>query len=308
MRLIFLGSDRFSVICLRALISHVNDLKSLTVVTNNYTPVFRCAVENNIVPMEWPYRLPPKRFDLGIVVSFGYMIPSACIEQCTHGMVNVHPSLLPRWRGAAPLVHTLLNRDSRTGVSLITVAKERFDTGSIIDKQELSGNPQNMEYAELHETTANLGAKMLLRFLDDVEGNLRAATPQGEEGATRAPKVTPSMAVIDWRRTVLEVDALRRAITPFEPLRTYFRGDLIKVFLVPLRESPPDIDPKYIREPLRPGCVVYCRKTRLIAVRCADGWIWVQAVVFQGRRRITANGFAAGYLSKSPCKFFSNEV
>lgn len=157
MRLLYFGSDRFSVISLKALISYAKESVSLTVVTKPQCPVYSCAAKHNLALIEWPYKVPPNRFDLGIVVSFRYMMPTPCIENCTHGMINIHPSLLPRWRGPAPLVHTLLNHDDRTGVSLITVAKERFDSGLIIDKQELAENPQNMEYSELHELTASVG-------------------------------------------------------------------------------------------------------------------------------------------------------
>lgn len=157
MRLLFFGSDKFSVVSLRALISHVKEPSKLTVVTKPECPVFRCASEHTLTPIIWPYKVPSNQFDLGIVVSFGHLMPTPCIENCTQGMVNVHPSLLPRWRGPAPLVHTLLNHDRRTGVSLITVAKERFDTGLIIEQRELTENPQNMEYSELHHISANVG-------------------------------------------------------------------------------------------------------------------------------------------------------
>lgn len=154
LRLLFYGSDNFSVKSLRALRSLQ---LPLTVVTKSHCPVHDFATNAGLTVHHWPFTVPKETFDLGIVVSFGHLIPSASIDACRHGMVNVHPSLLPRWRGAAPLVHTILANDERTGVSLITVARNKFDTGSIVKQRLLEESPRKLEYKELEHLTGELG-------------------------------------------------------------------------------------------------------------------------------------------------------
>ncbi|KAL3209125.1 hypothetical protein MRX96_038343 [Rhipicephalus microplus] len=102
------------------------------------------ALKKDLPVSEWPYAVPNNTFDVGVVVSFGHLIPASSIHACKYGMINVHPSLLPRWRGAAPLVHTLLAGDTKSGISVITVAPNRFDTGKIVMQRTVAvpqGNP-----------------------------------------------------------------------------------------------------------------------------------------------------------------------
>lgn len=156
LRLLFYGSDHFSLASLRALLS----LKlPLAVVTKRRCPVQQVAKDAGLTIHYWPFTVPKGQFDLGVVVSFGQLIPAACIRACTHGMVNVHPSLLPRWRGAAPLVHTILANDERAGVSLITVAQNRFDTGFIINQTLLKESPRDLEYVDLERISARAGKR-----------------------------------------------------------------------------------------------------------------------------------------------------
>lgn len=154
LNLLFFGSDRFSVVSLKALVSLKHPL---TIVTKKDCLVNDFAKDVGLTVHYWPFIVPRDEFDVGVVVSFGYLIPSASIEACKHGMVNVHPSLLPRWRGAAPLAHTILANDERTGVSLITVAKNRFDTGLIVKQSLLNESPRTLEYSQLEGQTAALG-------------------------------------------------------------------------------------------------------------------------------------------------------
>ncbi|KAG0423876.1 hypothetical protein HPB47_000367 [Ixodes persulcatus] len=138
------------------------------------SPVRDYAAQESLPFNEWPCSIPRDTFDLGVVVSFGHMIPAADIEACKYGMINVHPSLLPRWRGAAPLVHTLLAGDTTSGVSVITVAPKRFDTGKIVAQQEVSVPPR-VHLAAYTDMMADIGASMMrqtagLRKREDLAG------------------------------------------------------------------------------------------------------------------------------------------
>lgn len=167
-KVLFYGSDSFSLKSLRAL--NENRLRktsvpqvvtSLSVVCPKFrTPVRGYAEQENLPVSEWPCSVPDDTYDLGVVVSFGHMIPAPDIQACKHGMINVHPSLLPRWRGAAPLVHTLLAGDTVSGVSIITVAPRRFDTGKILAQREVAVPPQ-IRLAAYTDMMAVLGADMV---------------------------------------------------------------------------------------------------------------------------------------------------
>ncbi|XP_022693066.1 methionyl-tRNA formyltransferase, mitochondrial-like isoform X2 [Varroa jacobsoni] len=322
LRLLFYGSDHFSLASLRALLS----LKlPLAVVTKRRCPVQQVAKDAGLTIHYWPFTVPKGQFDLGVVVSFGQLIPAACIRACTHGMVNVHPSLLPRWRGAAPLVHTILANDERAGVSLITVAQNRFDTGFIINQTLLKESPRDLEYVDLERISARAGASLLVEFMSDVEGLLANARPQSEDGVTKAPKVNPSMGVLDFRETITQVDCRRRAVADFEPLTCWYGRWKLRLFLLPLSQRPPDpsindilreansaAENAYTSDTLingivPPGYAFYHKKRRLLTVRCIDGWVWAEHVTVKGRRKMTAQEFYAGFLNKSDCKTFTRE-
>ncbi|XP_022670501.1 methionyl-tRNA formyltransferase, mitochondrial-like isoform X1 [Varroa destructor] len=364
LRLLFYGSDHFSLASLRALLS----LKlPLAVVTKRRCPVQQVAKDAGLTIHYWPFTVPKGQFDLGVVVSFGQLIPAACIRACTHGMVNVHPSLLPRWRGAAPLVHTILANDERAGVSLITVAQNRFDTGFIINQTLLKESPRDLEYVDLERISARagittrcrvvahlgcralckhsaiwrsyqvnvsqhsqislyqVGASLLVEFMSDVEGLLANARPQSEDGVTKAPKVNPSMGVLDFRQTITQVDCRRRAVADFEPLTCWYGRWKLRLFLLPLSQRPPDpsindilreansaAENAYTSDTLingivPPGYAFYHKKRRLLTVRCIDGWVWAEHVTVKGRRKMTAQEFYAGFLNKSDCKTFTRE-
>lgn len=220
---LFYGSDNFSLKTLTLLnenrlkrTSHPQVVVSLSVVCPKFkSPVRDYAAQEGLPFNEWPYSIPRDTYDLGVVVSFGHMIPAVDIEACKYGMVNVHPSLLPRWRGAAPLIHTLLAGDTTSGVSVITVAPKRFDTGKILAQQEVSV-PRRAQLAAYTDMMAGIGANMLLTCLQDLPSLLSQAREQPSEGMTKAAKVTQSMGAICWTSQTSEhIDRLHRALGNF---------------------------------------------------------------------------------------------
>eukprot|EP00750_Incisomonas_marina_P005706 INCI14092.2.p1 GENE.INCI14092.2~~INCI14092.2.p1 ORF type:complete len:402 (+),score=52.45 INCI14092.2:83-1288(+) len=155
-------------------------------------------------------------FDVGVVVSFGYMIPEDVLRRLPFGAINLHPSLLPRYRGAAPVQRCLLNGDDVTGVSIIRVTANKFDSGDIIEQKKFSldtkdaetsrdGRPlATMVASELLETLAESGAEDVLEVLLNLEDALSQAKPQGSRkelprSVRTARKVVPSMGLIDWQ-------------------------------------------------------------------------------------------------------------
>ena len=142
---------------------------------------------------------PTHSHDVGVVVSFGYLLPPAVLSALAQGAINAHPSLLPRHRGASPIPHTLLAGDAVTGVSIIDVAARGFDVGALLD---VSRTPVGADEgaAALTARLAALAAERLMAVLADLPASRAAARAQGEAGATAAPKLLPSEGAIRWDR------------------------------------------------------------------------------------------------------------
>jgi methionyl-tRNA formyltransferase len=152
------------------------------------------------------------KLDVGVVIAYGLMLPAPILAAPRLGCVNVHGSLLPRWRGAAPIPRAIMAGDRETGVMTMQM-DEGLDTGPIyaaaatpIDADDTAGS--------LHDRLAQLGARLLVDTLAALEAGTARAAPQPEEGAVYASKITPEETRIDWSRPAREVDCMIRGLSP----------------------------------------------------------------------------------------------
>lgn len=165
-RILFFGSDDFALESLKRLHLSRNDNKAgvvdaLEVVTlSRDAPVRKYAEQHRLPLHHWPDVDMSTHFDVGVVVSFGSLIKENIINKMPYGILNVHPSLLPRWRGSAPIFHTILNGDSVTGVTIMQIRPKRFDVGPIL-QQEVYEIPKNCTAEELGATLADMGSRMV---------------------------------------------------------------------------------------------------------------------------------------------------
>ncbi len=156
--------------------------------------------------------------DLGIVVAYGLILPEAMLKIPRLGCVNLHASLLPRWRGAAPVARAIEAGDKVTGVSLMRLVPQ-LDAGPIVARRECPIQPHDTA-ATLGERLATIGAQILDAFLRDAEHLLAAAEPQGESGACYARKLSKQEADVDWRRPAAEIERKVRALNPWPVAQT----------------------------------------------------------------------------------------
>jgi methionyl-tRNA formyltransferase len=184
--------------------------------------------------------------DLLVVVAYGLLLPPAMLAWPRRGCVNLHASLLPRWRGAAPIQHAVLARDSETGVSLMRIERG-LDTGAVyLERSTPIGARETA--GELHDRLARLAADLLADALPALVAGTLSPTPQQEEIATHAPKISKADAVLDWRRGALELDARVRAFDPWPVAETRLAdGTRLRVW----RAEPLDA-----RTAARPGTIV----------------------------------------------------
>lgn len=163
------------------------------------------------------------------IVAYGGLIPSALLRVPVHGWVNVHYSLLPRWRGAAPVQRAILAGDAVTGVTVFELVRE-LDAGAVLATAEYSLGELETAGEALTALTG-LGADLLLTTLDAIAGGTAAAAPQPEHGVTLAPKLTVAEARIDWTRPAVELARQIRANNPSPMAWTELAGERFRVLL-----------------------------------------------------------------------------
>ncbi|GAA6222942.1 methionyl-tRNA formyltransferase, mitochondrial [Lates japonicus] len=298
-RLLFFGSDQFAVESLKLLTSSRNSseevVKSLEVVTlSGDVPVKRFAQQNHLPVHSWPPDNVDGQFDVGVVVSFGCLLPERLINKFPLGILNVHPSLLPRWRGPAPIIHTILNGDTVTGVTIIQIRPHRFDVGPILN-QELHPVPENCTADELGAALATKGAHLLINTLRTLSERVAQKREQSKTGATFAPKPNTSLSWVVWEeQTCDQIDRLYRAVRFRTPLRTTWMGQTIKLLDFVGKCHISSADQK--RKPV-PGSVTYLKESNALAVCCKDGWVGFKAVLLN--KRLTAADFYNGYLHQT---------
>ena len=163
------------------------------------------------------------------VVAYGALIPADVLAIPPHGWVNVHFSLLPAWRGAAPVQRGILAGDAQTGISIFDLVPA-LDAGDVY-LQEPSPLTDTETSGQVLARLADRGAELLVEVLDAIEAGTAVATPQPGTGINLAPKLTVADARIDWARPAIEIDRLIRACNPSPVAWTTYRGDRFKVWL-----------------------------------------------------------------------------
>ncbi|NXN06881.1 FMT protein, partial [Indicator maculatus] len=255
-------------------------------------PVKSCAQELQLPVHEWPHTGPVGQFDVGVVASFGRLLSEELILQFPYGVLNVHPSCLPRWRGPAPIVHTVLHGDKVTGVTIMEIRPKRFDVGPII-KQEEFAVPPCCTAKELEVMLAKMGADMLISVLKNLPESLQNKREQPKEGVTFAPKISIAKSCIKWEeQTAAQILQLHRAIGSMFPLQTLWRGTTVKLLdLVEVGNIP---DQVLNGCGAAPGSLLYHRASRMLIARCREGWVGIKGVVL--KKHLTAVDFYNGYM------------
>jgi methionyl-tRNA formyltransferase len=168
------------------------------------------------------------RPDLIVVVAYGQILPKAVLDLPPQGCVNVHTSLLPRWRGAAPIQHAILNGDATTGVTTMYM-DERMDTGDIIFQRAEPIRPDDTS-ASLHERLAALGAKLLVETVEAIADGQAPRTPQDNSRATYAPKLRKEDGRIDWKQPAVAIERQLRAFDPWPGAFTFWGDTMLKLW------------------------------------------------------------------------------
>jgi len=232
--------------------------------------------------------------DVIVTAAYGQLLPQALLDIPRVGCLNIHASLLPRWRGAAPIHRALLAGDTTTGVTIMEMVLS-LDAGPIVAQESMDIYPTDNVEA-LHNRLAALGADMLVdvlpRYLDG-ELPLRA---QPEEGVTYAGKITAEDERIDWNQSAVAVFNQIRGLSPWPVARTSYNGQPLKVWDAQLpKEAPPEFPGQ--TDPMPPGQVVFTGKE--VLVKCRPGWLQLIQVQPAGKRSMAAADWLRGVTAKT---------
>jgi methionyl-tRNA formyltransferase len=214
------------------------------------------------------------------VVAYGALLPPGALSIPAHGWINLHFSLLPRWRGAAPVQHAIRAGDTETGSTTFRI-DEGLDTGPIL-LQETARIGDRETSGELLERMATSGAALLVATLDGIEDGTLSGRPQASDGATLAPRIEVEDARIDWLQPVAHIDRLIRASTPAPGAWTMLKDSRVRLGPVEAADTT-DLAPGEIRAGKREVLV----GTGSTAVRLGE-------VIAQGKRAMTAADWARG--------------
>ena len=219
--------------------------------------------------------------DLYVVVAFR-ILPEQIIEIPPRGVINLHASLLPKYRGAAPIQWAILNGEKETGLTTFFIEKG-IDTGDIILQEKVEIFPGETA-GELHDRLARLGAELVLKTVDLIEAG-KAPRRKQEGEATRAPKIRPEMAEIHWDRPADEIERQIRAFSPVPGAFTFLHGKRVKIYRA--QKAPVEIPPS-------PGKIRVEQGQRLLA-SARDGWLEILELQEEGRKRLKAEEFLRGH-------------
>lgn len=228
--------------------------------------------------------------DLLVVVAYGLILPPTVLALPGLGCLNIHASLLPRWRGAAPIQRAILAGDAVTGVTIMLM-DAGLDTGPMLIKKELPIAREDTG-GSLHDRLASLGADALLEALQGhAQGTLKP-TPQPKEGITYAAKIDKSEALIDWDRDALEIERQVRAFNPWPVAETRLDGEQLRIFgatAMALETAGAILH----KDEASCGTIVVVRDESLL-VRCGNGFLALKQLQRPGRRAMSAGDFARG--------------
>jgi methionyl-tRNA formyltransferase len=300
-RILFAGSSGFAVPALERLTESGHQvIAALTQpdrpagrgLRRRPSPVKQCAIAHGIDVLQ-PARLKgdvaacaairERRPDLMVVVAYGLLLPPEVLAIPQRGCVNIHGSLLPRWRGAAPIQAAILAGDERTGVTIMQM-DQGLDSGPIIVAEAVDIAP-DATAGDLHERLAELGAGLLLGVLDDVLAGRASPVPQPDVGVTYAAKIAKSDATICWTDPAVTIDRMIRAFNPWPVAQTAVDGEPLRCWAA--QPLPQGISGS------APGAVIGAGPEGM-DVQTGEGAIRLTSVQMAGRKRISAGDFARG--------------
>lgn len=298
MRIVFMGTPDFAVPTLDVLIQNHEVIGVVTQPDRKkgrgkkvqYPPVKEKALEHGI-PVFQPDRMKDEAFlaelkamdpDAIVVVAFGRILPEVILDLPRYGCINVHASLLPKYRGAAPMQWAIINGEKETGVTIMYMDKG-MDTGDMLAKTVVPLDPGETGES-LHDKLSVAGGPALLKVLDEIEAGTVVRTPQKDEDSSYAGMLTKELGQIDWTRDAVSIERLIRGLNSWPSAYTHYSGKTLKIWAADVSDETPDAEP---------GTITAVSKDSMITA-CGSGCLILKEVQLQGKKRMSVHDFLLG--------------
>lgn len=318
MRVVFMGTPDFAVGALEAIIAAGHQVAAVVTQPDKpkgrgkamqVTPVKACAV-SHAIPVFQPVRIREQeavevlrgyQADVFVVAAFGQILSEEILAMPRFGCINIHASLLPRYRGAGPIQWAVINGEEKTGVTIMQMDKG-VDTGDMLMKTEVAIDPGETGDS-LHDKLAEAGARLIVEALPKIERGELVPEKQKEEDSCYAKMLRKSMGKIDWQQSAEGLDRLIRGLISWPGAYTGFRGKNLKLWEEAVAsEAEMTAAGLSVREDAAPGTVVGVSREALY-VKTGDGILKILAVQPEGKKRMPVRDFLLGYPVKAGERF-----
>lgn len=314
MRIVFMGTPDFSVPALKALVEAGHQV--IAVVTQpdkpkgrgkevQMTPVKIQAMEYGI-PVYQPAKVREASFvevlkgleaDAYVVIAFGQILPKAVLELPKYGCINIHASLLPKYRGAAPIQWCVIDGERETGITTMMM-DVGLDTGDMLEKAVIPIEEKETG-GSLHDKLSMAGGDLILSTLKKLEEGTLVRTPQTDEGTCYAKMLTKSLGDIDWNQGAVSIERLIRGLNPWPSAYTMWNGKTIKIWAADViagREAADFLSESCVpaETGTAPGTVV-CSDKRGLVVCTGGGLLSIRELQMEGKKRMDTPAFLRGY-------------
>ena len=300
MRIIFMGTPDFAVSALNSLLKSSHEVVAVYSQPPRAkgrghkvqkSPVHLTAEKNGIevlTPISLRDLDIQKQFfdfkaDIAVVAAYGLILPQPILSSPKYGCINIHASILPRWRGAAPIHRCIMSGDSQTGITIMKMDKG-LDTGDILDVQKVIITPQTTTVS-LQDELAEIGGSLLLSVLERID--TIEAVPQPKDGVTYAEKIMPEDGRINWKQSAIEIDQLVRALTPKPGAWFLYNEDRIKVV------AAEPVDMQYDAPPA--GNILENSPEDQLVIACGSGALRIKTLQRAGGVPLPVQEFLRGY-------------
>ena len=307
MRIVFMGTPDFSVAPLKALIEGGHEI--LAVVTQpakpkgrgksvQMTPVKEEALSRGIAVYQ-PVKVREPEFiqvmkdlapDVIVVVAFGQIIPQAILDLPPYGCINIHASLLPKYRGAAPIQWAVIDGEKETGITTMQM-DAGLDTGAILEQERVT-LAEDETGGSLFDKLSAVGSSLILSTLEKLEAGTITLKPQPSEGSTYAGRLTKELGDIDWSKDAVSIERLIRGLNPWPSAYTRWKGKTVKLWAA---KALPQDTVKEMGEYEKGafGQIVRCDR-HCLTVQTGEGLLDIRELQLEGKKRMDVEAFLRG--------------
>ena len=311
MKIVFMGTPDFAAGALEALIKAGHEITAVVTQPDKakgrsgqlqYPPVKECAVAHNI-PVMQPVKIKTpeaiaqlKQYeaDVYVVAAFGQILSQEILDIPKFGCLNIHASLLPKYRGASPIQHVIIDGEEETGVTIMQM-DAGVDTGDMLYKKSIAIE-DNDTYETLHDKLMVLGGEAIVEALPLIEEGILIPEKQQDEQSCHAGMIRKEMGNIDFNRPAVEIHRLIRGLTPWPSAYTFYKGKQMKVWEVTIEDSTVNAIPGTVAEVTK----------NTIKVACSEGLLCIMSLQLEGKKRMSTHDFLLG-VKVQPGERFTKE-